>query len=150
MLSRFLVLSKIPPFFHAIYMIECLLQKSQGNMISGYTFFRRNKKKKFIPFPWRIGYFIFRYINKIDEFANNFHNMNLKYVENIKGFDPNEIFVEHMLSVRLKNSFFHNVIGEEEDNKLDSPTHNVGYLETILNTNEFYKHRRKGPSEKSA
>jgi hypothetical protein len=29
---------------------------------------------------------------KIDDFLNHFHNVNLKYDENIKGFDPNEIF----------------------------------------------------------
>jgi hypothetical protein len=33
---------------------------------------------------------MFRNINKIDEFANHFNNVNLKYVEKIKGFDPEQ------------------------------------------------------------
>jgi hypothetical protein len=88
--------------------------------------------------PWKIGDFIFRNINKTDELANHFHNLNLKYVEMIKGFDPNEISVEHMLAVGFNNSFIHIVLSEEEDNNLSTPAHNVGDLETILSTNDFY------------
>jgi hypothetical protein len=51
-------------------------------------------------------------MNKIDEFSSHFHNLNLKYVENIRGFDPNEIFVEHMLTVGFISSFIHIVLGE--------------------------------------
>jgi hypothetical protein len=58
--------------------------------------------------------------------------------------------VEHMLAVGFNNSFIHIVLSEEEDNNLGAPTHNVGDLETILSTNEFYKQKGKGPSEKSA
>jgi hypothetical protein len=76
--------------------------------------------------------------------------LNLKYDEKIKRFHPNGIFVEHMLAVGFSNPFIHIVIGEEEDNKLGDPTHTVGDLETILSTNEFYKHKGKGPSDKSA
>jgi hypothetical protein len=61
--------------------------------------FSCKRKNQFIPLPWKIGDFIFRNINKIDEFANHFHNLNIKYAEKIKGFDLNGIFVEHMLSV---------------------------------------------------
>jgi hypothetical protein len=89
-------------------------------------------------------------MNKIDEFANHFHNLNLKYAEKIRGFDPNKIFVEHMLTMGFSNSFIHTVLGEEEDNHLGNPTHTVGDLETVLSTNELYKQRGKGPSEKSA
>jgi hypothetical protein len=89
--------------------------------------------------PWKIGAFVFRSMNKIDEFSNHFHNLNLKYVENIIGFDPNEIFLEHMLKVGFINSFIHIVLGEEEDNNLGNPTQIVCDLETVLNTNELYK-----------
>jgi hypothetical protein len=81
-------------------------------------FFHEKRKKQFIPLPWKIGDFMFRNINKIDEFANHFNNVNLKYVEKIKGFDPNKIFVEHMLYMMLD-------------------------LETLLNTNDFYSKREK-------
>jgi hypothetical protein len=82
--------------------------------------------------------------------VNHFHNVDLKYVENINGFDPNRIFVEHIMAVGLNNSFIHIVLSEKEDNNLGAPTHNVGDLETILSTNEFYKKKGKGPREKSA
>jgi hypothetical protein len=62
-------------------------------------FFLEKWKKKFIHLSWKIGDFVFRNINKIDEFVNHFNNVNLKYVEKIKGFDPKKIFLEHMLSV---------------------------------------------------
>jgi hypothetical protein len=78
-------------------------------------------------------------MNKIDEFANHFHNLNLKYAKNVRGFEPNGIFVEHMLTMGLKNSFTHTILGEEEDNHLENPTHIAGDLETILSTNELYK-----------
>jgi hypothetical protein len=102
-------------------------------------FFHEKPKNQFIPLPWKIGDFIFRNIVKIDEFVNHFHNVNIKYVEKIKAFDPNVIFVEHMLEVGFNNSIIHIVLSEEEDNKLGAPAHNVGDLEMILSTNEFYK-----------
>jgi hypothetical protein len=55
-----------------------------------------------------------------------------------------------MLAVGFNNSFIHTILSEEEDNNLGSPAHNVGDLETILSTNEFYKKKGKGPSKKSA
>ena len=113
-------------------------------------FFHEKRKNQSIPLPWKIGEFIFRNINKIDECANHFHNLNLKFVEKVKGFDPKRIFLEHMLAVGFSNPFIHTVLGEEEDNNLGTPTHNAGDLETVLSTNEFYKQKGKGPNEKSA
>jgi hypothetical protein len=40
----FSVPRKILPFYHAIYLTECLLQKLQGNITFGCTFFMKNKK----------------------------------------------------------------------------------------------------------
>jgi hypothetical protein len=85
--------------------------------------------------PWKIGDFVLRSMNKIVEFENHFHNLNLKYAQNIRGFEPNEIFVEHILIVGFSNSFIHTVPREEEDNNLGNTTHNAGDLETILSTN---------------
>jgi hypothetical protein len=75
-------------------------------------FFHKKWKNQFIPLPWKIGYFIFKNINKIDEFVNHFNNVNLRYAEKIKGFDPNKIFLEHILSVALINSFIHTILSE--------------------------------------
>jgi len=101
-------------------------------------FFHEKRKKQFIPLPWKVGDFVFRSMNKIDEFANHFHNLNLKYVEKIRGFDPNWIFLEHMLTVGFSNSFIHIVLGEEHDHQAN-PTYIFGNLEMVLSTNELYK-----------
>jgi hypothetical protein len=82
--------------------------------------------------------------------VNHFYNVNLKYAKNIKGFDPNEISVEHMLAVGFKNSFIHTVLSEEEYKNLGALAHNFGNLETVLSTNTFYKKKGKGPKEMSA
>jgi hypothetical protein len=99
--------------------------------------------------PWKVGDFVFRNMNKIDEFSNHFHILNLKYAEKIRGFDPNGIFLEHMLILGFSSSFIHTILEEEEDNNLGNPTHTVGDLEMVLSTNELYKQRGKGPSKKS-
>jgi len=85
-------------------------------------------------------------MNKINEFENHLHNLNLKYATKIRGFDTNEIFVELTLTVGFINSFIHIVLGEEENNHLGNPTHIVGDLETVLGTNELSKQRGKGPN----
>jgi hypothetical protein len=110
-------------------------------------FFHEKRKSQFIPLPWKIGDFIFNNIKKINEFTNHFHNLNLKYAEKIKGFEPNGIFVEHMLGVGFINSFIHTSLSEEEDDNLGAPIDNAGDLEMVLNTNEFYKQKGKGPNE---
>jgi hypothetical protein len=113
-------------------------------------FFHEKRKKQFIPLPWKVGDFIFRNMNKIDEFVCHFHSLNLRYVERIKGFDPTGIFVEHLLENDFNNSFINIVMNEDGDNDSGIPAHDTGDLETILNTNDSYKQKGKGPGEKSA
>jgi len=108
------------------------------------------KKKSIHTLPLENWLFYIQNINKIDGFANHFHNLNLKYVEKIKGFNPKGIFVEHMIVVGFNNSFIHIVLSEEEDNNLSAHIHNVGDLKMILSTNEFYKKKGNGPNEKRA
>jgi hypothetical protein len=96
-----------------------------------------------IPFPWKVGDFVFRNMKKIDEFINHVHNLNLKYDEKIRGYEPNGIFLEHMLVVGFSSSFIHIVQVEEQDNNLVNPTHASRDLETVLSANELYKHREK-------
>jgi hypothetical protein len=61
MLSGFSVLRKILPFFHVIYPTKCLLQKLQGNIIYGYTFFMRNEKSNPYPCLGKLGLCIKKY-----------------------------------------------------------------------------------------
>ena len=94
---------------------------------------------------------MFRNINKIDEFSNHFNNVNLKYVENIIGFDSRKNFVENMILLGFNNLFIQTILNEEEEgNNQSTPVHDVSDLETILSTNDFYKQKGKGPSERSA
>jgi hypothetical protein len=90
-------------------------------------FFHEKRKKQFIPLPWNIGDFVFRNINKIDEFASHFNNVSLKYVEKIKAFDPNKIFLEHMLSVGFNNSFIQTTLNEEEEEDNNQSTRTRGW-----------------------
>jgi hypothetical protein len=113
-------------------------------------FFHEKRKKQFIPLPWKDGDFIFRNMNKIDEFACRFHNLNLKYVEKVKGFDPTGIFLEHLLGIGFSNSFINTTLNEDGYNASGIPSHDTGDLETILSTNESYKKRGKGSGEKRA
>jgi hypothetical protein len=55
-----------------------------------------------------------------------------------------------MLTIGFRNLFIHTFLGEEEDNHQGNPTHTVGDLEMMISTNELYKKRGKGPSEKSS
>ena len=75
-------------------------------------FFHEKRKKQFMPLPWKVGDFIVMNMNKIDGFVSQFHNFNLKYVEKLKGFDPNGIFVEHLLVVDFNNSFINIILNE--------------------------------------
>jgi hypothetical protein len=68
--------------------------------------FHEKRKKEFIPLHWKVRDFMLRNVNKIDKFAAHFNNMNLGYDQRLRGFDPNGIFLEHLLVVGFNNSFF--------------------------------------------
>jgi hypothetical protein len=78
-------------------------------------------------------------MNKNDEFARYFHNLNLIYVERVKGFDPSEMFLEYILAIGFNNYFINTILNEDGDNDLGTPACDTSDLETILNTNESYK-----------
>jgi hypothetical protein len=142
--------SKENPYFLPYHVSDKLFITEVARQYNFWLhFFHEKRKNQFIPFPWKIKDFIFRNINKIDDFVNHFDNVSIMYDEKIKGFDPKKIFVEHMLAVGFINLFIHIILNEEEDNTQSSLVHNAGDLETILNTNEFYKKKGKGPSERS-
>jgi len=77
--------------------------------------------------------------------------VNLKYAKKINCFDPNKIFLERMISVGFSKSFIQTTLNEEEEgNNQSTHVYKAGDLETILSTNELYKKKGKGPSERSA
>jgi hypothetical protein len=75
--------------------------------------FHEKRKKQFIPLPWKVGDFIFINMNKIDEFASHFHNLNLRYVEREKWFDHRKSFVEHLLEIGFNNYFINTILNED-------------------------------------
>jgi hypothetical protein len=91
-----------------------------------------------------------RNMNKIDGFVGHFHKFYLKCAEKVKGFNPDGIFIEHLLVVSLNISFTDAILNEEQDNASGIPSLHTSNLETILNTNDSYKQKRKGLGEKSS
>jgi hypothetical protein len=108
------------------------------------------KKKQFIPLPWKVGDFVCRNVNKIDEFAGHFKNLNLTYVERLKGFDPNGIFREHLLAVGFSSSFIHRRLTEDRDSDDNNPASGDCDVETLQSVTELYRQQGKVSGEKSA
>jgi hypothetical protein len=50
-------------------------------------------------------------VNKINEFATHSSNLNLIYVEILRGFDPNNIFRQHLQILGIGGCFFKKHIG---------------------------------------
>jgi hypothetical protein len=117
--------------------------------------FYEKRKKQFIPLPWKVGEILLRGIAKIDEFASYFDQYNLKFAEEIKGFDPNHLFYNHMISVGISPALVNTLIfGEEEGDSHDPPIQgikkNYGDIETIVSTTKHYKQRGRSSGERNA
>jgi hypothetical protein len=85
--------------------------------------FQEKRKKQFIPLPWKVGDFVLKNVNKIDEIAAHFSNLNLRYAEILRGFDPNNFFLQHLQTLGFNNSFFKKHLlenGDTDDNALVS------------------------------
>jgi hypothetical protein len=82
---------------------------------------------------------MFKNVNKIDEFASHFNNLNLRYAKRLRGSDPNGIFLEHLLAFGFNNSFIHTRLNEDRDNDDNNPAPHDGDIETLQSTNELYK-----------
>jgi hypothetical protein len=91
---------------------------------------------------------VFRNVNKIDEFASHFNNLNLRYDERLRGFDPNEIFLEDLLAIGFSSSFIHTRLNENKDNDENTYAPDDNDVETLQNTTELYKQQGKGSGEK--
>jgi hypothetical protein len=113
-------------------------------------FFHDNKKKQFITLPWKVGDFMCRNVNKIDEFVGHFKKLNLTYVERIKGFEPNGIFREHLLAVGFNSSFIHRHLTEDKESDDNNVASGNCDAETLQSMTELYRQQGKVSSEKSA
>jgi hypothetical protein len=107
--------------------------------------FHEKRKKQFIYLPWKVGDFVLRNVNKINEFAAHFNNLNLIYAESLRWFNPNNFFLEHLLTIVLDNSFFKKHLSENRDTGDNAPASDADDLDTLQSTTELYKQHRKGP-----
>ena len=99
--------------------------------------------------PWKVGDFVYRNINKIDEFMGHFKKLNLTYVERLKGFNPNGIFQEHLLAFGFSSSFIHRRLTKDRDSDDNDPASDDCNVETLQSTTELYRQNEKVSSEKS-
>jgi hypothetical protein len=70
------------------------------------NFFCERKKNKFIPLSWKVGEITLKNASKIDEFATQFDQYNMKLENQVKGFDPQQYFMNHIVLYRFQR-FIH-------------------------------------------
>jgi hypothetical protein len=88
-------------------------------------------------------------VNKIDEFTMHSSISNMEYDEIIRGFDPNNIFRQHLQTLDLGNCFFKKHLLENIDSGNNTPASDVDDLETVQSYTKLYTQQGKGPSDKS-
>jgi hypothetical protein len=82
-----------------------------------HTFFEK-RKKQFIPLSWKVGEILLRGISKINEYVACFDHSDLRFAEEMKGFDYNHLFYNHFLSVGLNPSLINSTVIREEENDI--------------------------------
>jgi hypothetical protein len=102
------------------------------------------RKKQFIPLPWKGGEIFLWRISKIDEYTTYFENYDLKFVEEMKGFDSNHFFYNHFLSVGLNPALLKSTINKEEENRNYHPSDqeaDINYedIEMVIITTKNHK-----------
>ena len=88
-------------------------------------------------------------VNKIEEFAAQSRISNLRYVESIRGFNPDNIFRQHLQTLGLGDCFFKKHLSKNRYTGDNTPTSDAVNLDTLQSTIELYKQQGKIPSEKS-
>jgi hypothetical protein len=118
-------------------------------------FFNEKRKKQFIPLPWKIGEITVKSIAHLDEISTQFDLFNLKKANEIKGFNPNQLFMTHMTSVGYSMSFSKTFLfGEEEgdsQNPQGLPVEKLQEdIETVISTNDQHRQRGRVVNERSS
>jgi hypothetical protein len=92
---------------------------------------------------------VLKNVNKIDEFAVHSSNFNLRYVESIRGFDPDNIFRQHLQTLGLDDCFFKKHLSENRDTGGNAPASDADDLDTLQSNTKLYRKQGKGPGDKS-
>jgi hypothetical protein len=85
------------------------------------TFLPSKKEKAFYSNAMENWEKLLRGISKIDEFAIQLDQYNLKFVDEIKGFDPNHLFTVHMTYVGCNTSLANTLLFKEEEGDSEDP-----------------------------
>jgi hypothetical protein len=99
--------------------------------------------------PWKIGEFMLKNVNKIDDFATHSSISNLIYAEDIKGFDPYDIFRQHLQTFGLDDCFVNKHLPKNRDSGDNGPASNADEVQTVQSCTKLYTQQGKGPSDKS-
>jgi hypothetical protein len=97
--------------------------------------------------PWKIGEFVLKNVNKIDDFATHFSISNLGYVEDIGGFNPYAICRQHLQSLGLADCFVNKHLPKNRDS--DGLASDTDDVETVQSYTKLYMQQGKGPSDKN-
>jgi hypothetical protein len=92
---------------------------------------------------------VLKNVNKIDEFAVHSSISNLEYAEIIRGFDPYNIFRQHLQTLGLDDCFFKKHLPENRDSGGNAPASDVDDLDTVQSCTKLYTQQGKGPGDKS-
>jgi hypothetical protein len=78
-------------------------------------FFLEKRKRKLLHFPWKVGEIVLKRITNIVVFSVQFDQLNLKLADEVKGFDPYQTFMNHMIYVGYSVAFANTLLFEEEE-----------------------------------
>jgi hypothetical protein len=99
--------------------------------------------------PWKVGEFVLKNINKIDNFAAHSSISNLRYAKIIRGFDPYNIFRQHLQTLGLNDCFLNKHLPKNIDNGNNDPASDVDDVDTMQSCTKLYTQQGKGPSDNS-
>jgi hypothetical protein len=88
-------------------------------------------------------------VNKIDNFVAHSSILNLRYVEYIKGFNPYDIFRQHLQTLGLDDCFVNKHLPQNRYSGDNSLTFDVDEVQTVQRCTKLYTQQGKGPSDKS-
>jgi hypothetical protein len=117
------------------------------NTATSSIYSKGRKQNQFIPLPWKIGEFVLKNVNKIDDFTAHFSIFNLRYDEDIRLFDHYDIFRQHLQSLSLDDCLVNKHLPKNIDS--DDPASDTGDVEIVQSCTKLYMQQGKGPSDKS-
>jgi hypothetical protein len=89
--------SKGKPFLLPFYTLDKIIVREVCRKYKNWShFFHDKRKKQFIPLPWKIGNFIVKHINHLNELIGHHEQLGLKEEKFVEVFDPNNKFTTHM------------------------------------------------------